>query len=70
MDVEKESGVLLGLSAQRVVAVHNNQLFAQLVNTYRPKNTEELQFERFRWSFALPKETHNTVIDPVRGLTH
>ena len=33
VDVEEQSGVLLGLPAQGIVTVHDHQLLTQLVNT-------------------------------------
>lgn len=33
VDVEEQSGVLLGLFAQRVIAIHNHQFLTELMNT-------------------------------------
>lgn len=38
MDVEEQRGVLLGLSAQWVIAVHDHQLLTEVVNTWRSHN--------------------------------
>ena len=34
MDVKEQSGVLLGLSAQWVITIHNHQLLTQILKTW------------------------------------
>lgn len=41
MDVEEQSGVLLSLFAQRVIAIHNDQLLTELMSTWKSKHTLE-----------------------------